>query len=95
MRASQRRYPVPHRWGSLIAALVSAMALVAMSMAVLPSGRADALDPAGLVARALFTVVGTGLSAYLALGAVETRRLVGAVVGVVRRAAPQPRGSGS
>ena len=79
----------------MIAALVSAMALVAMSMAVLPSGRSDALDPAGLVARALFTVVGTGLSAYLALGAVETRRLVGAVVGVVRRAAPQPRGSGS
>jgi O-antigen/teichoic acid export membrane protein len=95
MRASQRRYPVPHRWASLVAALVSAVTLVATSMAVLPSGRAEALDPAGLVARALFTVVGTGLSAYLALGAVDTRRLVGAVVGVVRRAAPQPRGSGS
>ena len=93
MRASQHHYPVPHRWGSLAAALASGVALVGASMAVLPSGRADALDPAGLVARAFFVVGGIGVTTYLALGAVESRRLIGAVLGVVRRVGPQPRGS--
>jgi O-antigen/teichoic acid export membrane protein len=95
MRASQRHYPVPHRWGSLVTALVSVAALVGASMAVLPSGRADALDPAVLVGRAFFVVGGMGLAAYLALGSVESRRVVVAVLGVVRRMGPQPRGSRS
>jgi O-antigen/teichoic acid export membrane protein len=95
MRASQRHYPVPHRWGSLVTALVSAGALVGASMAVLPSGRADALDPAVLMARAFFVVGGIGLTAYFALGSVESRRVIGAVSAVVRRMGPQPRGSRS
>jgi O-antigen/teichoic acid export membrane protein len=95
MRASQRRYPVPHHWGSLVTALVSVAALVGVSMAILPSGREEALDPAGLAARAVFVIAGLGLSAGLVLGAVESRRLVGALAGALRRVAPQLRSSRS
>jgi O-antigen/teichoic acid export membrane protein len=91
MRASQRRYPVPHRWGSLMTGSVSAAALVVASMIVLPSDRAHALDPAALVARGLFVIAGIGLAAYVVLGSVESRRVVGAAFGALRRMAPQPR----
>jgi O-antigen/teichoic acid export membrane protein len=93
MRASQRRYPVPHRWGSLVTGFLSASALVAASMIVLPSDRADALDPATLVARGLFVIAGIALAAYLAFGSVEPRRVVDAALGVLRRMVAQPRGN--
>jgi O-antigen/teichoic acid export membrane protein len=91
MRASQRRYPVPHRWGSLMTGSLSAAALVVAAMIVLPSDRAHALDAAALVARALFVIAGIGLAAYVVLGSVESRRVVGAACNVLRRMAPQPR----
>jgi O-antigen/teichoic acid export membrane protein len=91
MRASQRRYPVPHHWGSLVSALVGAGLLVGVSMVVLPSDRADALDPGTLVARVSFVAAGIALSSYLALGSVEARRLLGAVRGALRRVTPAAR----
>jgi O-antigen/teichoic acid export membrane protein len=93
MRASQRRYPVPHRWGSLVTGFLSASALVAASMIVLPSDRADALDPATLVARGLFVIAGIALAAYIAFGSVEPRRVVDGALGVLRRMVAQPRGN--
>ncbi len=89
MVVSQRRYPVPHRWGQLVAAFVTVTSLVLISLAILPASRAHALDPMSLIIRAALVVCGIALAARLSLGADELqttlRTMRGGVSSVISR----------
>lgn len=67
MALSQRYYPVPHDWPRLILALASVLAFVGISLALLPSSRADALTAGTLAARTVLVLIGSVLSFYLAI----------------------------
>jgi O-antigen/teichoic acid export membrane protein len=79
MAASQRYYPVPHRWGQLVGALTAALSLVAISLLILPSDRGSALDAGILAVRCLLILAGTAVSIRLALGPDELRATWAAV----------------
>jgi O-antigen/teichoic acid export membrane protein len=56
MRESQRHYLVPHNWSRLVAIATIVVAVVGVTVALLPSARAHALDTGSLAMR--FTVIG-------------------------------------
>jgi O-antigen/teichoic acid export membrane protein len=68
MAVSQRYYRVPHNWPQLISASVVVVALVGVSVVMLPQARSQALTPTTLGVRAVLVIVGVTLSARLALG---------------------------
>jgi O-antigen/teichoic acid export membrane protein len=76
MVVSQRHYPVPHRWRQLGVAFAVAVALVAGSLALLPTSGSEAMDPSQLLVRCLLIAVGVALSARLVLGHREFAQLL-------------------
>lgn len=68
MVGSQRHYHAPHRWRQLVSALVVVTGFVAVSLAILPDARAQALDASTLAVRALLVTAGIALAARLTLG---------------------------
>ena len=76
MMASQRHYPVPHVWRQLGLAFAAAVALVAASLAILPTSGSEAVGAASLLIRCVLITVGVTLSARLALGQHELGQLL-------------------
>ncbi len=76
MVVSQRHYPVPHRWRQLGKAYGVAVALVAGSLALLPTSGSDATRAGPLLVRCVLITVGLAMSARLALGHHELTQLL-------------------
>jgi O-antigen/teichoic acid export membrane protein len=74
MHASQRRYPVPHDWRSLTAALLAASAVVAVAMLTLPTTDAG-LGASDLAIRAALVFLGAAAATWLAVGPSELRAM--------------------
>jgi O-antigen/teichoic acid export membrane protein len=68
MAVSQRHYTVPHRWRQLVVAFAVSVALVAVSLALLPASGPESMHAADLFIRVALVAVGIVLSAALALG---------------------------
>jgi hypothetical protein len=84
MRASQHHYPVPHHWRSLTAALALAGGVVALAVALLPTG--DVPVSAGdLALRGVFIVTGAALASLLALGRQDAGTLLTGASRLLRR----------
>ncbi len=91
MVVSQRHYPVPHRWGQLLAAFVTVTSVVAISLAILPADRSHALDPGTLVIRVALVGFGTALAARLSLGGDELGRALRGLLRVVAKPTARER----
>ena len=76
MFVSQRHYPVPHRWRQLGLAFAVVVALVACSLALLPTSGSEAMGAAPLLIRCVLISVGVALSARLTLGHHELAQLL-------------------
>jgi O-antigen/teichoic acid export membrane protein len=68
MRASQRYYPVPHRWKRLAQAYIVAIGVVAATFALLPQSRDAALHFGTLAARVGLLAAGVAACTTLCLG---------------------------
>jgi O-antigen/teichoic acid export membrane protein len=87
MRASQVHYPVPHRWGPLMAGFAFAAVIVVIGTVVLPESRSAALDPGYLVLRALFVTAGVLGVALLTLPRSEITKVLATAARLVSRGA--------
>jgi O-antigen/teichoic acid export membrane protein len=84
MRASQRYYPVPHRWKRLAQAYIVAIGVVAAAFALLPQSRDAALQIGTLAARVGLLAAGVAACTTLCLGAdglLSVKRAVAGALG--------------
>jgi O-antigen/teichoic acid export membrane protein len=75
MRASNRHYPVPHRWSGLVQATAIAVVLIAVAFALLPESRSEAFAPATLAVRFSILLVGASFCVGCCIGREEARAL--------------------
>ncbi len=86
MVLSDRYYPVPHDWRSLILAFVAISALTGVALAILPDARAGALDPDTLAIRAALVIIGVAIAIVIILGNGSATR----ALSIIRSAIPRP-----
>jgi len=86
MVISDRHYPVPHQWGSLIGAFVAVTVFTGVALALLPDARAQALDPGTLAIRAVLVIVGVAMSIVITIG----HGSISQALATLRRAVTRP-----